>query len=392
MILAPDARNRFAPDAYNNATCPIWSGLKVGDTRYPPEKNVHDGGSRYYSSRAGGPFLLMPPGAGLLALDSWDDEQKSLTIRQKVNLSYWIYQHSLEYRLLDELSSQVLQELVWFELWMNDRRDRVLKLDKDWVEGHRDREPSAEDRMLNFLRESIRDWDADPEERQLTSDLKMAAGGCRTETDLDELENHAAEQGWMGVPTDNGVNRFTNRVNLPARMYVEERTRVLDERRQGFVARWFDCSMDPMYEEGIALAIRDAGYEPRLINDRGFTGGVVDQILAEIRKSKFVVADFTSCGKCTACEKCKHIGARGGVYFEAGFALGLGKTVFLTCRKDRTEAVHFDVNHLNRIEWETPEDLREDLKNSILAVLDRGPLDPLDSQLTDSRQPERPSA
>ena len=50
---------------------------------------------------------------------------------------------------------------------------------------------------------------------------------------------------------------------------------------------------------------------------------MVDRILAEIRKSKFVVADFTSCGECIACDKCEHIGARGGVYFEAGFALGL---------------------------------------------------------------------
>ena len=128
-----------------------------------------------------------------------------------------------------------------------------------------------------------------------------------------------------------------------------------------------------LYDCGIKPAIEAAGYEPRLINDRGFTGGVVDQVLAEIRKSKFVVADFTSCGRCTACEKCKHIGTRGGVYFEAGFAFGLGKTVFPTCRKDRTQAVHFDVNHLNRIEWETPEDLREDLKNSIEAVLGHGP-------------------
>ena len=47
--------------------------------------------------------------------------------------------------------------------------------------------------------------------------------------------------------------------------------------------------------------------------------------------------------------------------------------MFSICRKDRTQAVHFDVNHLNRNEWETPEDLREDLKNSIEAVLRHGP-------------------
>ncbi len=53
----------------------------------------------------------------------------------------------------------------------------------------------------------------------------------------------------------------------------------------------------------------------------------------------------------------------------------------LVRRAVRTKAVHFDINHLNRIEWEMPEDLREQLKNSILAVLDRGPPD---GQPTDS--------
>ena len=147
---------------------------------------------------------------------------------------------------------------------------------------------------------------------------------------------------------------------------------------------WFDSSMDEPYEEGIACpAIRDAGYEPYRIDEDDFTGGVVDRILAEIRKSKFVVADLT-----TSPES----GVRGGVYFEAGFALGLGKTVFLTCREDRTEAVHFDINHLNRIQWKTPKDLREQLKNSIEAVLGHGPVERPDDQPTDSREPESTEA
>ena len=228
MILAPDAHRAIAPDAHNNPTCPIWDGLKVVSFQYPSIKqNILAEGSRYYSSRAGGPFLLMPDGAALLVLDSdsLDDEQKPLTVRQKANLSYWIYKHNLENRLFDELSNRDLQARGRFARWMNYYRDRVLKLDKAWVEGHRDRTPSAEDRMLMFLRELIRDWDAAPEERQPTSDLKMAAGGCRNDNDRKELENHAAAQGWMGVPTDRGVNKFTGRVNLPARIYVDEQAR-----------------------------------------------------------------------------------------------------------------------------------------------------------------------
>ncbi len=256
----------------------------------------------------------MKDGAALLDWESSFDEQKSLTVGQKVNLSYWIYQHNLDSRLLDELSSQDLQVRGRFKNWMNDHRDRVLKLDKDWVEGHRDREPSAEDRMLNFLRESIRDWDADPEERQPTSDLKMAAGDCRNSNDRKELEKHAAEQGWLGVRTERGF-RSMKRVNHSARVYVDDQPREADKRfheqdvrEQVFVAMWFDDSMLEAYERGIEPAICAAGYKPLRIDREHYVGPVADKIVAEIGKSRFVVADLT--GRAES-------GAPGGVYYEA---------------------------------------------------------------------------
>lgn len=216
----------LAPRAHKEQTCPIWDGLEIDTTHYSHQNKVLAKGSHFYSSRAGGPFLLMPPGAPLLdSLDSdlSDDEQKSLTVRQKVNLSYWIYQYNLDSLLLDELSSQDLQECGWFENWMDDHRDRVLKLDKDWVEGHWDREPSAEDRMLTFLRELIRGDAAGkpcPDE-----DLLKAAGGCRNCKDLLELQRHVVEQGWTGSrdPQCSGTSLY--RINFSARLYVDGQLR-----------------------------------------------------------------------------------------------------------------------------------------------------------------------
>lgn len=341
----------------NEPPCPIWESS-------PSVQDISAVGHPYTSPRAGGRFWLMQSGAPLL-------QPNRLAPRQKANLSYWIYKHNLEYRLFD--ANPGLGE-------------KPLVLDEKWVVDHRDRTPSAEDRMLTFLRELICSDDAG--ELNPDEDLLQAAGGCRDQNDLQEIRRYSIEQGWTGSRNSQDWTTPPYQINLGARLHVEERARELDLGRQGFVAMWFNPCMDEAYKLGIQPAIRDAGYEPRLINDRGFTGGVVNEILAEIRKSKFVVADFTSCDKCKACEQCKHIGARGGVYFEVGFALGLGKTVFLTCHEDRAEAVHFDINHLNRIEWETPEDLREQLKNSIEAVLGHSPLDPSDDQPTDSRQPE----
>jgi nucleoside 2-deoxyribosyltransferase len=110
-----------------------------------------------------------------------------------------------------------------------------------------------------------------------------------------------------------------------------------------------------------------------------------DEIIAQIRRSRFIVCDLT--------------GYRGGVYFEAGFAYGLGLEVIYTCREDwckeemlkdntgkevtnlydrsgrkievKKEGVHFDLAHRNRIEWspQNPDEFRIKLQNRIKAVI-----------------------
>ena len=225
MILAPDAPHRvFETDEHNQPTCPIWDGLKIVSFQYPSvEQNIHADGNRYYSSRAGGSFLLMKCGAALL--ESRDDEQGALTDRQKINLSYWIYQHNLEYHLLDELSNQDLQKPRWFEWWANNQRDRLLKLDQEWVEGHRDCTPPVKHRTLTFLRELIRSDEAG--ELPLDRDLQMAAGGYRGDDDLTRLYQHALKQEWISPGTEqNGIPVY--HLNHSAHIYVDEQPREQD--------------------------------------------------------------------------------------------------------------------------------------------------------------------
>ena len=71
---------------------------------------------------------------------------------------------------------------------------------------------------------------------------------------------------------------------------------------------------------------------------------MADEIIAEIRRSRFLVADFTH----------GEDGARGGVYYEAGFANGLGIKVIHTCREDAVRTLHFDTSHINHIVWRSP--------------------------------------
>ena len=106
---------------------------------------------------------------------------------------------------------------------------------------------------------------------------------------------------------------------------------------QAFVAMWFDDSLTHVWREGIKLGIEDAGYAAFRIDRKEHTNKIDDEIVAEIRCSRFIVADFTQ-GKG---------GARGGVYYEAGFAHGLGIPVIFTCRKNVLKKVHFDTRQYN---------------------------------------------
>jgi nucleoside 2-deoxyribosyltransferase len=77
--------------------------------------------------------------------------------------------------------------------------------------------------------------------------------------------------------------------------------------------------------------------------------------MAEIRNSQFIVADFT--------------GQRAGVYYEAGFAMGLGRPVIWCCRKDDVDKLHFDTNHKNHIVWESAEELKQKLYTRIRGTI-----------------------
>ena len=312
--------------------CPIWEST-------PSVQDIPEPGLPCTSPRAGGCFLLMQSGAPLF---------RTLTDRQKANLSYWIYKHNLEHRLFDEQPSV----------------GKTIVVDQDWVADNQDRMPSASDRVLMWLRELIRCDDAGEERSE---DLQMAAGSCRGENDLwRELFPYAKKMGWVDDSTL-AMRQAPGCIHFAGRIFVEEQLGALGRSRQAFVAMWFDKSTEKAFKRGIEPAIEDAGYEARRIDQKEFLGKVDDEILAEIRKSRFVVADFTTS---------KKAGARGGVYYEAGFAQGLGIDVIYTCRKDRMEAVHFDTNHFNHITWKKPKDLRTQLQHRIEAVLGRGPLNP----------------
>jgi DNA-binding PadR family transcriptional regulator len=133
---------------------------------------------------------------------------------------------------------------------------------------------------------------------------------------------------------------------------------------QAFVAMWFSNETTEAYVTGIVPALTESGYKAMRIDKKDHNNKIDDEIIAEIRRSRFVVADFT-------CEPEK---ARGGVYFEAGFALGLNIPVIWTCKDSSLKDVHFDTRQYAHITWKDPIDLYTQLKNRIGATIGLGPL------------------
>lgn len=90
-------------------------------------------------------------------------------------------------------------------------------------------------------------------------------------------------------------------------------------------------------------------------------GAINLRIASEIRKAKFVVADLTH--------------GNNGAYWEAGFAQGLGKPVFYTCKKNEEAEVktHFDVNQHTTIFWEVGKE--EDAALNLVAAIENTLLD-----------------
>ena len=180
-------------------------------------------------------------------------------------------------------------------------------------------------------------------------------------TSFDEVSyflEYLIGQNWV----TNGRSGWEYRVTVDGYSYLENQ-RSARVSSQAFVAMWFDPSMEDAYTEGIKPAIQDAGYEPLRIDRVEHINKIDDEIIREIRRSQFVVADFTSDDK----------GARGSVYYEAGFAHGLGIPVIPTCRKDKIKNIHFDTRQYAHITWSNTTELRNRLNTRIGAVIGEGP-------------------
>lgn len=188
------------------------------------------------------------------------------------------------------------------------------------------------------------------------SDKKFQAASYSTKSnDVYSLLAYLVKNDYVKI-----IHGTSGKVSIDGQIFAESLLTKPKISGNCFVAMWFDKQMLQPYKEGFSLGIMQAGYTPIRMDRVDHNNKMDDEIIAHIRASAFIVADFT--------------GQRGGVYFEAGFAMGLGLPVVWTCRADDVKKLHFDIRQYNCVLWERPDELKFKLKNRIEATIGRGPL------------------
>jgi len=162
------------------------------------------------------------------------------------------------------------------------------------------------------------------------------------------------------------TKHFVESMGIPYRItphgfaYLDELDYKAVDSQIGFIAMWFDPTLDTLLGKVLIPAIEGAGYEPKRIDKHEHVNKIDDEIVAMIRRSKFIVADFT--------------GHRGGVYFEAGYGMGLNLPVFWMCKEEDLKDTHFDTRQYNFIKWQHSdlETAKNNLQYRIESVIGRG--------------------
>ncbi|NKE69625.1 hypothetical protein [Candidatus Manganitrophus noduliformans] len=312
------------------AECPICGKLNV------PSKSVGTKDVNEYDCHVCGDYSISRQSSINL---------KSLTAVDKAKISAFTRERSLEKKpritiVSNREIAQVSAEpaisadeiISLFPRTVSERLERALKnlyLNSSGIPGHLDYINQNDDYPILFA-----------ESREAYNFILMAL----VDAEWIECKN-----------TPVGISSVTISVHGWNKLAEMESRRIGKNSEQAFVAMWFNTNLNDSYSHGFKKAIEVCGYEVVRVDVKEHNEKIDDRIISEIRKSRFLVADFT--------------GHRGGVYFEAGFALGLGLPVIWTCRQDHKDDLHFDTRQFNHILWEDSSDLFERLRRRIEATI-----------------------
>lgn len=150
---------------------------------------------------------------------------------------------------------------------------------------------------------------------------------------------------------------------------VDELQKDISNNKDVFVAMAFNDKTVPT-REAIREGIKQAHFSEKFLDEIIHNQQIVPYMMRLIRECRFLIMDITD--------------PNYGAYYEAGYALGLGKEVIITCSKDifskkkfkskleeKALKPHFDIAQKQILVWENTADLTKQLKEWILELSTR---------------------
>lgn len=317
-----------------DAPCPIWGNTVRRDSIAGTFDQYI-----YYSQRAGGSYVMSDD----IREDIEDEIRRNSEIgdRIKVNISLWV----CEQKSIGVRFPVVTQEVI--EESKSKRLPSFLEIKERFMKYFINSRPGV-----------IQGAPVGSSEEKL---LMANIGVLRD----DELFGIIDLLHRMDILERKGGNTF---VFLHHGFYELSQINSISESKEAFVAMWFDQSVNGLFDSAIKPAIESCGYKAIRIDKTEMNDRIDDQIIASIKRAKFLVADFTAENFRSKGRKIH--AARGGVYYEAGFAHGLGKSVIFMVEESQINDIHFDTRQYNHIVYSNFVDAKERLIARINATID----------------------
>lgn len=174
---------------------------------------------------------------------------------------------------------------------------------------------------------------------------------CKSPAELRLIREHLRETGVISITSQNGMPVLT----IEGWKKYEALKEVNLNSKKAFVAMSFSDGLEGVFEGAIEPACDECELNAVKIDLVEHNEKICDRIISEIKESRLLIADFTH--------------QKQNVYFEAGFALGLGIKVIWICSEEEKEKLHFDTRQYNHIFWKDIDDLKKQLVNRIKAVV-----------------------
>ncbi len=198
--------------------------------------------------------------------------------------------------------------------------------------------------------------------------VRPSFGYADSKQELTEMFQALIEMQYVKIFTehilgDEPIDRDFYCLTINGLKHVESLLNTNKNSTTAFIAMRFTDEMRLVRDEAIKPAALTCGFDAFTVDEDEYLGDVTDRIISGIKTCRFVIADFTDNNL--------------GVYYEAGYAKGLGIPVIKTCRKDwfdgktkkKKNKLHFDIEHDNLILWESQGDLARKLEAKIRATI-----------------------